>query len=334
MNEQYHPLVKYLPAQKINARDDAFHGSKYILDIEWWYFDAVFENGLSVHIGFRLYHIREIGILQARINVYKEGTLIKEKIHRFLLSNIILDKKKPSIIINDKKVVSFVIEKNNQRSPWKYKINLSIEEVSVNLTFVGKSEGWKIETDSTCWTVPIPTANVTGTISFKGKTEKVNGTGYHDHNWGYSPTTVLQNIGWYWGRITAEQLHITWANTIISKTKQDLITVVNKPIKDNDEPPFFTSIHPTEIKLTTKNYKKYNKILIPHSFDLIFNKKSTSLTPEVTGKLTMDTIDVHYDKIFIINYWRYHVNVSGTIKYGSFTESLKNKSQIIEYLRF
>ncbi|MBS3801822.1 MAG: hypothetical protein KGY65_03640 [Candidatus Thermoplasmatota archaeon] len=334
MNEQKLPSVRYLPAQKILPKDDAFHGSKYILDIEWWYFDAVFENGLSAHIGFRLYHIREIGVLQARINLYKHGTLIKEKIHRFFLSNIIIDKEKPIIIINGKKVVSLNIDKKNQNKPWMYTINLSIEDVFINLIFTSLSDGWKIETDSTCWTVPLPKANVTGTISFEGKTEKVKGSGYHDHNWGYSPTTVIQNFGWYWGRITAEKLHVTWANTIISKTKQDLITVVNKPYLENNEPPFFTSIHPNEIKLKTKNYKKYNNFLIPQSFKLIFNQQNTSSQPPVSGKLTMNTIDIHYDKIFIINYWRYHVNVSGTITYGSFKETLKNKSQIIEYLRF
>jgi len=334
MNEKKSPSVRYLPAQKIIPKDDAFHGSKYILDIEWWYFDAVFENGLSAHIGFRLYHICEIGVLQVRINLYKHGTLIKEKIHRFFLSNIIIDKEKPIIIINGKKVVSLDIDKRNKQKPWMYTINLSIEDVSVNLIFTSISDGWKIETDSTCWTVPLPTANVNGTVSFDGKTEKVKGNGYHDHNWGYSPTTVIQNFGWYWGRITAEKLHVTWANTIISKTKQDLITVVNKPYLGNNEPPFFTSIHPNEIELKTNNYKKYNNFFIPYSFELIFNQQNTTSQPPVSGKLTMNTIDIHYDKIFIINYWRYHVNVSGTITYGSFKERLKNKSQIIEYLRF
>ena len=326
--------MRYLPAQKIIPKDDTFHGSKYLLDIEWWYFDAVFDNGMSAHIGFRIYHIRGIGILQVRINIYDNGTLVKEKINRFPLTNIIIDKKKPEVIINDKKIISFDIKKDNLKNIWTYEINLSIEEVTVQLNYSGNTEGWKIETDSTCWTVPLPKATVEGTISINQKTEKVKGTGYHDHNWGYSPTTVLQNIGWYWGRITANKLHITWANTIISKTKQDLITVVNKPYNNQTKTPFFTSIKPKDIQLTTKEFKEHKKVLIPHTFELTFNQQNTSSQPKITGNITMKTIDVHYDRIFIINYWRYHVLASGSLTYGEITETIKNKPQIIEYLKF
>lgn len=333
MNQERKNSIRFLPAKKILPQDDAFHESKFLLDIEWWYFDAVFENGLSVHIGFRIYHIRGKGILQTRINLYENGSLIKEKINRFLLSNIIIDTKEPSIIINDNTVLSFVINQNEKE--WSYIISLEIEDISVNLKFTGQTEGWKIETKTTCWTVPLPNAIVSGTISLNEKTITVNGNGYHDHNWGYSPTTVLQNIGWYWGRISSENLHITWANTIASKTKQDLITVINRPYTKSNNQPLFTSIHPKNIKFNTKNYKKHDKHQIPHSFELSFSQAlKNNNKQKVSSKIKMDVIDIHYDKIFIINYWRYHVKATGTIHYIDKTEELNNKTQIIEYLQF
>ena len=61
----------FYKANDITPKDDAFHGNIKLLDIEWWYFDAVFFNGYSIHIGFRIYHIRNFGIGQSRINIYK-----------------------------------------------------------------------------------------------------------------------------------------------------------------------------------------------------------------------------------------------------------------------
>ena len=325
---------RFLPAHRIDPKDDTFHGSKYLLDIEWWYFDAIFENGMSAHIGFRIYHIRDIGMLQTRINLYKNGELIKEKIKIYPLSNTTIDTKKPSIIINDKKVVSFQIDTTKKEKPWTYNIDVSVDDISLSLNFTGQTEGWKIETESTCWAVPLPHATVTGSISINEKTKTVKGTGYHDHNWGYSPTTVLRNIGWYWGRISANNLHTTWANTIITKTKQDLLTIVNKPYNHNNQKPFFTSIHPDNITFKTMNYKKQNSHSIPTSFELSFAQHVKKTDEIVKGTIKMDTIDIHYDRIFIIDYWRYHVNVSGTIQYGENIEKINEKPQIIEYLHF
>lgn len=326
---------RYLPAKKIIPKDDTFHGSKYFIDIEWWYFDAVFDNEISVHIGFRIYHIREFGILQTRINIYKKGKLIKEKIKRNLLNDINIDINKPNFIINDKKIISFNENINNKKiNNWSYTINDIIDDVSVNLTFSSLTEGWKIETASTCWTVPLPSAQVKGDISIDGKTIQVKGTGYHDHNWGYSPTTVLQNIGWYWGRISTETLHTTWANTMASKTTQDLIVVVNRPYSTNNDDLLYNSIHPNNITFNAEDYKENHKLSIPHSFTISFNQKNNDNNFPISANLKMKTTNIHYDKIFIINYWRYHVNVSGTIQYGDIIETIKDKPQIIEYLRF
>jgi predicted secreted hydrolase len=334
MTENNNISYRFLPAQTIKPRDDTFHGSKYLLDIEWWYFDAVFDNGLSAHIGFRAYHIRGIGILQTRINLYKNGVLFKEKINRSFLPHITIDKKKPTLKIGEKTILSFHNDSKKANIPWTYSINLSIEEVTLQLTFTGETEGWKIETDSTCWTVPLPSASVNGKIEINEKSTTVSGKGYHDHNWGYSPTTVIQNLGWYWGRISADSLQTTWANTLASKTNQDLITVVNKPFDETSKKPVFTSIHPNHIKFEPKNQKQKGNFILPHTFDLIFNQPENNHNPSVSGKLTMNTIDIHYDRIFIIHYWRYHVETTGYITYGDITERLDKKPQIIEYLRF
>ncbi len=325
--------LRYLPAQSISPKDDSYHGTKYLLDIEWWYFDAVFENGYSVHIGFRIYHIKNRGLLQTRINIYHNGQLIIEKIKRSIFSQSDFSREKPIVQVDEKTVLSFSVDTKKQGKPWIYTIDLGIEDVHLHLKFIGKTPGWKIETESTCWTVPLPLASVQGTMIFNDKKMNVNGSGYHDHNWGYSPTTVLQNIGWFWGRISAETLHLTWANTIASPTKQDLIAVINR-LNNNSKKSLFTTIHPSNISFTPSAYKKIDQYQIPHTFEITFQEKDKNNDTLVSAHLQMNTIDVHYDRIFIIHYWRYHVETTGKITYGNKVEHIENKPQIIEYLRF
>lgn len=325
--------LRYLPAQSIKPKDDTFHGTKYLIDIEWWYFDAVFENGYSVHIGFRIYHIKNRGLLQTRINIYQKGKLITEKIKRSLFDPADFNTEKPIIHLDNKTVLSFSIDKEQPEKPWIYSIDLGIDDVDLHLSFIGKTPGWKIETKTTCWTVPLPLASVQGNIVINDKKMNVKGTGYHDHNWGYSPTTVIQNIGWFWGRISAERLHLTWANTIASTTKQDLIAVINR-LKTNNEESLFTGIHPNSISFTPTNIKKMKQYHIPQNFEIKIHEKGDSDQTQLNAHLEMKTIDVHYDRIFIIHYWRYHVETNGIIQYGNHVEKIENKPQIIEYLRF
>jgi hypothetical protein len=44
---------------------------------------------------------------------------------------------------------------------------------------------------------------LTGTITINGETVQVEGSGYHDHNWGNAPMNALVG-GWYWGRAKVE----------------------------------------------------------------------------------------------------------------------------------
>ena len=89
---------RFLKAEEIIPKDDASHGNSNLLDIEWWYFDAIFDNGYSVHVGLRTYHIKNSGILQARITIYKDGITIVEEIKPFLFSNFFDQIKSPEAV--------------------------------------------------------------------------------------------------------------------------------------------------------------------------------------------------------------------------------------------
>lgn len=316
---------RFLKAVEIIPKDDTYHGNHNLLDIEWWYFDAIFTNGYSIHIGLRTYHIRKSGFIQTRINLYKNGRPLSEKMKMHLFSNLQIAKEKPDIKINNQQIVIFNQKKYEKTGKWEYNVTLSIKNISVDLTFTSTTKGWKIETEKTSWTVPIPKADVKGKIKIQDQQEMVvQGVGYHDHNWDYSPTTVIKNQGWYWGRITGEKLNLTYANTIENKYKNDLIAVIN-----SDEENKFYNIHPDKIFFSAEDFEKQKRKRIPTNFDLKIEKQEG-----ISVDLKMKTQDMQHTKIFIIDYWRYHVLVNGSIKLNSKIENFKDKSQIIEYLRF
>lgn len=327
--------LRFLKAESIQPNDDGFHRSKNIVDIEWWYFDAVFDNEYSVHVGFRIYHVKGFGILQQRINIYHKGTPIVESKNVEMLGQVDISRDKPHISVKNKGIVIFDMEKFKINNQWRYHIDLSIKDSAVNLIFEGTTTGWKIETDTTCWTVPLPKAIVSGSLTIHGKTMTVSGIGYHDHNWGYSPITVIQNQGWYWGRITAETLHLTWANTFASLYEQDLIAVLNKEtIRKSNNFTDVHSIHPKNINFTATDFTNFQRFQIPYTFHLTFKEIDPSKHETISADIMMNTVDVHYNRIFIIHYWRYHVNTNGTLQRGEAIERIKDKPQIIEFLSF
>ena len=325
-NKDSNIQYRYLKAVDIKPKDDTFHGNINLIDIEWWYFDAVFDNGYSAHVGVRTYHLRNSGFVQTRINIYKNGKVESGKVKTYLLSDFHYEIVNPSISIKKNPIITFDKELYSNKNIWQYNINLKIENIEVNLIFTSTSKGWKIETLDTSWTTPAPKAKVEGFLILNDKKIQVKGVGYHDHNWDYSPITSLKNNGWYWGRITSDTFNITWANILKTKSKGDLITVINQDYGN------YFNINPEKIVFTYSNFIKNRHRKIPTDFKLRIKDSETQ--NNIVADIDMNTIDIQHSKIFTIHYWRYHVNTSGFISIGQKTEKLDNKKQIIEYLCF
>ena len=62
------------------------------------------------------------------------------------------------------------------------------------------------------WVVALPHGHAEGELYLKEQTIKVNGTVYHDHNWGNYPIYKMCR-NWYWGRLHGKKYSIDYANT-------------------------------------------------------------------------------------------------------------------------
>ena len=327
-----HPY-RHLQACAIEPQDDAFHGIINLTDVEWWYFDAIFDNGYSLHVGFRTYQMRNSGFLQIRINIYQDGNVKVEKFSMHLFPDVDLSASVPRISLEGKPVVFLDLEQYKRTGKWRYLLQLAIDDVTIDLCFDGTTPGWKIETSSTCWTTALPKATVEGTIRIKENVIQVKGIGYHDHNWGYSASTMFSNIGWFWGRITGESLNLTWAKTMKNPFEGDFLAILNRDSEENNRTTY-QSIVPSNILFQTKDLLKNHGRWIPSTFFLKTEKSSQNADRPVAVDIEMKTVDVQHTRIFFAHYWRYHVETSGALNFGSQREQLKRKPQIIEFLSF
>jgi predicted secreted hydrolase len=88
-------------------------------------------------------------------------------------------------------------------------IHVEIDDLSADFTLRAEVPPWRPETGHAffgdqeehyiAWLPVVPRGTVDAVVSIGGRTERLTGTGYHDHNWGnVAPRKVLDH--WYWGR--------------------------------------------------------------------------------------------------------------------------------------
>jgi hypothetical protein len=191
---------------KLSRKDDAFHGLPSPKAFEWWYFDAFFDNGYSMahtwHIGELGTETQELGSGYIVFTIYDPDGKKTEARAAFPANAVSLSTETCDVKMGD----------NRLRGEFpRYEIHLRSGDVGAELLFENLTQGFRNPPDGvahlsqeplkyTGWVCAQPRAKVTGKLILAGKEMRVNGVGYHDHNWG---NVHLQEIfeHWYWGRI-------------------------------------------------------------------------------------------------------------------------------------
>ena len=308
--------------REILPKDDAFHGSTKHIAAEWWYFDAIFENNYSIHVGLKTFTIKNFGLISPMIEVYRKGILEVESKKWYLSKYSYMSRDKPYVRLLDKPLISF----DNTNGEWIYNIDFQLPLCSVKLEFIGMTKGWVIETPAESWAVALPKAKVKGNLILNGKTIPVEGLGYHDHNWNYTILTVMNyGIGWLWGRITSPSFTLVWAQIEKSNGNHERYAVIS--IDKNS----FYNISSDKI---TINYDKFIRDHLRKTPTRIkLRIQDTVDNTPIDVDVIMEVLNLHYNAVFTAPYWRYHVNSTGTISVGSKKETV-NKTQIMELLKF
>ena len=307
----------------ISINDDAFHGSEAPRYTEWWYFDAVFENRYSIQMSIRVLSIikNRLVLIFQRLDIYKDGRLVKHVKKRFTLKKFQAASDLPLVKLDGKKVLEGHIDKANGK--WIYNLLFEIDNTSANLKFEGITKGWKgTNPGGDWWAVILPKADVTGKIKVNNKEIDVKGTGYHDHNWDVRASAARINHGWFWGKINSKNYTITWATIFKTHDLGQPLMIINK-INDG-----YINIKPENISFIGDDLRLDHKKYIPYRFILQGKNDKIDLN------FQMKVLDIHHVKMMLrMNYWRFHALCNGYIKINSKKEVIK-ETHIAEFLRF
>jgi predicted secreted hydrolase len=307
----------------VSIKDDAFHGSTAPRFTEWWYFDAIFDNGYSIELNVRVLSIikNRFVIIYKRTDLYKDGQLIKHYRKKYRLRDFYASKDIPSVKIADKEVIKGRIDKKTGKMI--YDLSFHFEDISADLHFTAATKGWQGKiTGGDSWAVILPRAEVTGTIKVNDEEIKVKGIGYHDHNWDVRYAVTKNNHGWFWGRIYSKSFAVTWSTIYKNKNYGQPLLIIS----ENDKG--YINFKPEEINFIGDKLGLQNKKMIPHHFIIEADNGLANI------KFSMDAKELHHDTVMIrYHYWRYHMMCTGTITVGDKTETVKD-IQIAEFIRF
>ncbi|MBN1289195.1 MAG: hypothetical protein JXA49_06125 [Actinobacteria bacterium] len=203
----------------ITAKDDARRKLCGPFTYEWWYFSGTFTNGYSF---VAILWTRNLGNPFKRectkqFSIYEPGGgLIKhlEFPHR--------DRMNTSYESCDVSIDECFM----RGGPDSYEVHIEVDGDWVDLKFESIVPGWKKGSsefyfplpkyNSMGWMVAQPAAKVTGRMRAGGREMDVEGTGYHDHNWGEGPMMNLID-NWHWGHVLHDNVVIAWADIMLSK---------------------------------------------------------------------------------------------------------------------
>jgi CrtC N-terminal lipocalin domain len=90
-----------------------------------------------------------------------------------------------------------------------YRIQATVEEITVDITLVGQVPAWRPQTGyllygterdkEFAWLPSVPQGAVTATYRVGDEVHETTGVGYHDHNWGNVSLAKIVH-DWYWAR--------------------------------------------------------------------------------------------------------------------------------------
>lgn len=170
---------------------------------EWWYFDAHLKDGATLVIVFFTKPVTgTAGPLKPAVQIdltRADGTKLTRTIG-YEADQFSSSKERCDVRIGPNRF---------EGDLHSYRLHVEIPEFTTDLVLEGDVKPWRPaagvlafgekEERYFAWLPSVPHGRVTGTLSGSGAPVVIEGSGYHDHNWGNAALTELIH-DWYWGR--------------------------------------------------------------------------------------------------------------------------------------
>jgi len=306
--------------QDIELGDDAFHGNGILPYTEWWYFDAMFDNGYSAQMSIRIVSVYGKQMAMMRLDFYKNSVFVSHQSLSYYFNEIVASSTVPLAQLQGKTIM--VGSCDNSTGDFIYDVSFDFSGNAAALRFVGCTKGWKgLLNSGAGWAVILPRADVTGTITVNDTTMNVTGVGYHDHDWNVKSRMAV-SFGWFWGKIDSSNFTATWSTILTTRTIVQPIMVVNKKNAG------YIAIPSETIWFSAKDLHLDHFMFVPQFFNI------ETMTDKVFLVVNMEVISVNHERFMgFMNYWRYHVKCSGIFMVDGHAETVDGVF-IAEYFRF
>lgn len=220
--------------ETVAAWEDGLRADTGPGNFEWWYFDAHFDDASTAVIVFATKPILECnGPLKPNVSLTitrPDGTKAAQ-FPLFPPGEFSASRGTPSSPLGagcDVRVGPNWTRgpsAGSGQAPWRYELHVKTQNLAADLTFTGSVPAWR-PCAGKCyfgdlehyfaWLPSIPYGTVEGTLAYDGKTHKVKGTGYHDHNWGNVGLNEVMDR-WTWGRAHIGDYTLIFVEQIAAK---------------------------------------------------------------------------------------------------------------------
>lgn len=204
------------PHADYREADDGPHPSSEPAWFEWWYYDATFDDGTSATVAlYAASMFTRRGPPGVLVNVLDRSGKSHTSYAAF-----------PDAPPTYGAPGEIAVGRSSAKRLADGRVHVSArgqtedgDPLAVELTFTPRMPGFKVGTGEVRfdgkvalgWVVPMPRADVEGTVRVRDEERAVKGFGYHDHNWG--ELSLTNTMGhWYWGRVATEDLTAVYAS--------------------------------------------------------------------------------------------------------------------------
>jgi len=170
---------------------------------EWWYFDAHLADGAKLVVTFMNKDIAEPQAPLSpllRLDLDLPDGRHFEKLEHYPPGEWSTAKDHADVRLGENRFIGDL---------HRYRIQATVEEISVDATLTGEVPSWRPSTGymlfgadqslEFAWLPAVPRGAVTVTYSVDGELNEATGVGYHDHNWGNVGLAKVVH-DWYWAR--------------------------------------------------------------------------------------------------------------------------------------
>jgi len=173
---------------------------------EWWYFDAHFEDGTTAVIVYATKPIINPGVPltpNLSITITEPGGLKHVEFALPPAGAFSASREGCQVHIGPSWVKHSLVD-----GAWVYDLHAETASLSADLRFSGLVPPWRPGAGMSffgdlehyfAWLPAIPHGTVSGSLTAAGRSRSLQGTGYHDHNWGNISLPAVMDH-WTWGR--------------------------------------------------------------------------------------------------------------------------------------